>query len=215
LKIKQIKADYLFFDLDGVILNSSRAIANSINYALEGVGLKRRPRNELYHLIGTPLNQIFSKLLPAEKLYLLKRCVALYRRRYREKCIEETSLYAGVRKTLSKLQHKRLVVVTIKPSFFSRTLLKAFAIDKYFYLLFGSTLSGKDQTKEELIRLALGKIKSRSAVMIGDTKNDIRGARANNLPSIAVTYGFGQKNDLLQATAIIDDISELPRIIRG
>jgi phosphoglycolate phosphatase len=40
---------------------------------------------------------------------------------------------------------------------------------------------------------------SKDIVMIGDTVFDIEGGKENGLSSIAVTYGFGKKEDLEKA----------------
>ena len=55
-------------------------------------------------------------------------------------------------------------------------------------------------------------IKTRSdVVMIGDRKYDIEGAKANNIDSIGVLYGYGDEEELANAGAnkIVTDIKEL------
>ena len=55
-------------------------------------------------------------------------------------------------------------------------------------------------------------IKTRSdVVMVGDRKYDIEGAKANNIDSIGVLYGYGNKEELTNAGAnkIVTDIKEL------
>ena len=55
-------------------------------------------------------------------------------------------------------------------------------------------------------------IKTRSdVVMIGDRKYDIKGAKANNIDSIGVLYGYGDEEELANAGAnkIVTDIKEL------
>ena len=47
-----------------------------------------------------------------------------------------------------------------------------------------------------------------NAVMIGDRYHDIEGAKQNNLKSIGVLYGFGDREELEQAGA--DYIAETP-----
>lgn len=54
--------------------------------------------------------------------------------------------------------------------------------------------------------------KTRSdVVMIGDRKYDIEGAKANNIDSIGVLYGYGDEEELANAGAnkIVTDIKEL------
>ena len=52
-----------------------------------------------------------------------------------------------------------------------------------------------------------------SVVMIGDRKHDIIGAKENQLDSIGVLYGYGDRAELSAAGAdyIVTDIAELRR----
>ena len=53
-----------------------------------------------------------------------------------------------------------------------------------------------------MIAYALEKAgKTGGAVMVGDRKHDMEGARANGLPSIGVLYGYGSREELEAAGA--------------
>ena len=51
--------------------------------------------------------------------------------------------------------------------------------------------------------------------LIGDTMFDIEGANRVNVPSIAVSFGFGDVNEMVSAgaKAVIDDIRQLPDVL--
>ena len=51
--------------------------------------------------------------------------------------------------------------------------------------------------------------------MVGDRNCDINGAKANNMKSIGVTYGFGSKAELENAGAdyIAENMEELEKIL--
>ena len=67
-----------------------------------------------------------------------------------------------------------------------------------------------------MIAYALNKLDTQEAVMIGDRKFDILGAKANNLSSIGVLYGFGSRDELVNAQAdiVVDSVSELTDAVR-
>ena len=48
-------------------------------------------------------------------------------------------------------------------------------------------------------------------IMIGDRKHDIEGAKNNDIASIGVLYGYGDKAELINAGAdfIVEDITKL------
>ena len=51
--------------------------------------------------------------------------------------------------------------------------------------------------------------------MIGDRKHDIEGAKANHISSAGVLYGYGSKEELIQAKAeyIVKDLTELQTVL--
>ena len=55
------------------------------------------------------------------------------------------------------------------------------------------------------------------SVMVGDRDQDILGARANGLPALAVTYGFGHRDELAAAGPehSADHFREVSRILVG
>ncbi|HHY15222.1 MAG TPA: HAD hydrolase-like protein, partial [Firmicutes bacterium] len=57
--------------------------------------------------------------------------------------------------------------------------------------------------------------KPADSVMIGDRKFDMLGAAANGLDAIGVTYGYGNREELLGAGAlhIADSTAELGRLL--
>ena len=65
-------------------------------------------------------------------------------------------------------------------------------------------MDGTRTDKAEVIACALEKsgiLDKQEAVMIGDRKHDILGARKNHLESVGVLYGYGSKEELEQAGA--------------
>ena len=103
-----------------------------------------------------------------------------------------------------KKKKKKLLVATSKPEEFARQILKHFELFDYFDLVAGASMDGSKRLKGDVIAygLAAAQISDRSsAVMIGDRKHDIIGARENNLETIAVLYGFGSQEELEKAGA--------------
>ena len=52
-------------------------------------------------------------------------------------------------------------------------------------------------------------------LMVGDRKHDIEGAKAHQMDSVGVLYGFGSKKELVEAgaTYILDKLADLPSLI--
>jgi phosphoglycolate phosphatase len=66
--------------------------------------------------------------------------------------------------------------------------------------------------KEDVIRYLLEKTGgAENAVMVGDTAFDVIGAKAHGIPTIGVSWGYGETEDMLRAgaVAIADTTEEL------
>jgi phosphoglycolate phosphatase len=69
--------------------------------------------------------------------------------------------------------------------------------------VFGSELDGRRSDKTELLRYALEAtaVDPLQAIMIGDRSHDMIGARNNGMIAVGVLYGYGSKEELLDAGA--------------
>jgi phosphoglycolate phosphatase len=69
--------------------------------------------------------------------------------------------------------------------------------------VFGSELDGTRSDKTELLGHALqtSRVDPSRAMMIGDRSHDMIGARNNAMTAIGVLYGYGSKEELVDAGA--------------
>jgi phosphoglycolate phosphatase len=213
--------DYILFDLDGTLTDSSIGITNSVMYALKKYGIDVSDRKELYKFIGPPLEGSFEKYYGFSKKEA-KRAVEYYREYYRDKGIFENVVYHGLEDLLKELEinSKILIVATSKPEVFAKQVLEYFDIAKYFTYIAGSNLDGTRVKKCEVIRYALKSsniIDFSKTIMIGDRKHDIIGAKDVGISSIGVLFGYGSRDELEEAGAdfIINTAEDIRKIIFG
>ena len=214
-----MKYDTLLFDLDGTLTDPFEGITNAIIYALGRLGIEGSDRNKLSSFIGPPLTESFSEFYGMSKDDSL-RAVSLYREYYGAKGLYENKLYPQMAETLRALRQEgyRLVVATCKPEVFAVKIVERFEIAQYFDFVAGATLDGTRTEKADVIRhaLAMCAVADRGrAIMIGDRKHDILGARAVGLKSVGVLYGYGSEEELKGAGAdyIISVPTELVSLI--
>lgn len=194
----------IFFDLDGTLTDPGLGITNSILYALDKMGISQPPREELYAFIGPPLKEMLIARfnLTDEQGEEALRC---YREYFSVQGLFENQVYPGIPALLQKLQGagRKLVIATSKPEVFTLRILERFDLARYFDFVAGSTLDGSRVHKADVIAYALKQCGSvNSAVMVGDRKYDVEGAKVHNLPCIGVTYGYGSREELEKAGAI-------------
>jgi phosphoglycolate phosphatase len=210
-------AENLFFDLDGTLTDPKEGITKSIAYALEKMGHRAPPLDELARFIGPPLYQCFTEILGADKA---EAAIKHYRHRYSDegKGITENILYPDIPPVLERLKQegKKLFIVTSKPRPIAEKIVRHFGLNLFFNFVCGPELH-QHVDKDVLIAAMLEreKAEARSVVMIGDRKYDITGAAKNNIRSIGVCWGYGSVEELQTAgaTAIAQKPSDLLEIL--
>lgn len=205
----------ILFDLDGTLTNPALGITDSLAYALEKFNIEVTDKKELYRFIGPPLQDSFENFYHFSKEDSLK-AVDFYRDYFRHKGLYENEVYQGIPDLLERLkaQGKKLLVATSKPEGFARQILKHFKLFDYFDLVAGASMDGSRRLKGDVIAHALTSAQiadPSSAIMIGDRKHDIIGAKENGLDAIGILYGFGNREELKKAgaTYIATNVEEL------
>ncbi|WP_019119839.1 HAD family hydrolase [Brevibacillus massiliensis] len=209
----------ILFDLDGTLSDPKIGITKSVQYALKKLGIDEPDLDKLEPFIGPPLQDSFPEWygLDAEET---DRAVRYYREYFKEKGMYENVLFPEIPGLLQELKRsgRQLVVATSKPTPFAEEILRYFQIDGYFDLVAGSNLDGTRLAKTEVIEYALDQYSDREKrdfVMIGDRKYDVIGANKTGIDSIAVTYGYGSREELLREnpTYLVSDIQGIREII--
>lgn len=125
--------------------------------------------------------------------------VASFRDRYGRLGYAENTLYPHVTRGLATLRERgaTMGVCTAKRRDFAVRILEMFEIVQYFDFVDGGDVGIRkaDQLAGLLTR---GEV-TREAVMIGDRGSDIEAAQANGLPSAGVLWGFGSRQEIVEA----------------
>ena len=202
----------ILFDLDGTLTDPGIGITNSVMYALKKFKIDVEDRTSLYRFIGPPLKGSFEEFygFSEEQSEL---AVQYYREYFKKQGMLENEVYDGIPELLKQLREKNktLIVATSKPEPFTLEILRHFQLLDYFNFVAGATMDDTRNKKSDIIRYALESchITDKStAVMIGDRKHDIIGAKENGLDSIGVLFGYGDYEELKAAGATY--IAETP-----
>ena len=202
----------ILFDLDGTLTDSGEGIINCAILALEHFRLPIPDRQTLRVFVGPPLHETFIRFgVPADKA---DEAVAVYRSRYVPIGMFENAPYEGIRELLATLKEQghTLYVATSKPEWMAEEILKKFELDGYFDRICGATMDTSRTEKSQVIAYLLGLTGSaENAIMVGDTKFDVIGAAAHNIPTVGVSWGYGTVEDMQNAgaVAIANNMQEL------
>ena len=210
---------YILFDLDGTITDSALGITNSVKYALKKLNAPIPPYETLCKFIGPPLLDGFRDLCGFET-EKAQAAVKYYREYYETTGLFENKVYDGIPEFLKALKEdgKTVVLATSKPEKFARLILEHFGIMQYFDYAAGASMDETRNKKDAVIAYALNECNITNkalAVMVGDRRHDIDGAKKNGISCVGVLYGFGNREELINAGAdcIAEDIDALYKIL--
>ena len=196
---------YILFDLDGTLTDSGEGITKAAQYALKYFGIEVDDLNDLRKFVGPPLRDSYKNFydFDDEKAEL---GIVKFREYYTDKGIYENKVYDGIEETLKILKDngKKLIIATSKPEVHAKTVIDHFDLAKYFDFIGGADLEETRVKKSDVIKYSMenaGVKDISKVIMVGDREHDILGAKANNIKSIGVLYGYGDVVELTQARA--------------
>ncbi|MES2363181.1 MAG: phosphoglycolate phosphatase [Pseudomonadota bacterium] len=227
--------DAAIVDLDGTMVDTMGDFVAALNLMLAELDLPEKPQLERAvvepmvgkgseHLIESVLNHLLAAVPRAQRAInnealrgqlLFDQAFASYQKHYDAVNGRHSLVYPGVLQGLQNLQQAglKLACLTNKPLAFARQLLKLKGLDGFFSEVFGGdSFERKKPDPLPLLKTceALGTSPART-LMIGDSSNDARAARAAGCPVLLVTYGYnhGEPIRAVDADGFIDSLAEL------
>ena len=207
-----MKQKAVLFDLDGTLTESGEGIINCAQYAFQQMGYPVPPREEMGVFVGPPLWGTFEQFgIPKERT---DEAVRIFRSRYIPIGKFENKPYNGIRELLETLgeQGWTRYVATSKPETTAREILDHFDLSRYFDCICGANIEKNLYEKDQVIAYLLGQTQAGDLkIMVGDTKYDVIGAKAHGIPTIGVSWGYGDVEEMRAAgaAAIVDRPEDL------
>lgn len=183
----------LSFDLDFTLIDNSKGILNSFNYALKKYDITPIEKSEIEMMIGTPLDSIFRKFTDLEA----SKLTSAFREYYVSKGIFQVKLFHGVNKKLEELKRSFILgVVTSKKQEMAIKLLKHLEIENYFDFILGETDEIRSKNDLKLRDYLLKRYPNYKFVIIGDHPHDKMLAEMLKSPFIGLLTGNHTKDQL-------------------
>ena len=209
----------VLFDMDGTLFDTFEGIKMCYRYGLEHFGITVKDDSELDRVIGPSLYDSYHEFFGLNGEDLME-AVRLYREIYSSDGINMLRIYDGIEDMLTEIKRSgnKIGLATTKPLVMARKILETSGLKPYFDVICGSNLDGSMSDKYLLINTCLAQCgftdKSR-VYMVGDRFYDIEGAKAAGVHPVGVTYGFGCREEFLEAGAeyIVDSPKEVARMI--
>jgi phosphoglycolate phosphatase len=207
------------FDLDGTLLDTLDDLADAMNDALRAQGFPAHPADDYKQMIGNGVANLVKRALPPDRQEMLEHTLYLMRDNYAKNAINKTKPYDGILETLRNLHQNglKLAVLTNKDQNFSITLVEHYFGKELFEVIWGAIVGRPIKPDPAVLYELLTSLNvpPDQAIFIGDSGVDMDIAKAANVDSVGVTWGFREKNELVahHACRIIDQPQELLKIL--
>ena len=210
----------VIFDLDGTLLDTLSDLHASVNYSLREHSFPERSMEETRRFIGNGVVKLIERSVPAGTDKETEAdCLDIFRAHYLSHMADNTAPYAGITDLFGKLRE-----YGIKTAVVSNKLHTAVVglCDDYFPSLIDCALGVSDESERKPaptnVYKALDALccNKDNTIYVGDSEVDVQTAKNAGLKCIGVTWGFRDKDELINAGAdyIADTAEELLKLIR-
>jgi phosphoglycolate phosphatase len=205
----------IIFDLDGTLVDTRIDITNALNYVLKPYGLKDLTVDDTVKMVGEGITRLIEKALGDEKIQARDNVIKRFLDYYSEHLIDYSSIYPYVRETLDKLNGYKKAVISNKREYLSTELLGKLDLLKYFNLVIGSDTTSERKPSAIPVIHAVTKfgVGPQESIMVGDSNYDIEAGKKAGVKTVAVTYGYRERQYLMDADYMIDSIEELLELL--
>ncbi len=204
---------FIVFDLDGTLIDGYAAIGDALAYAMERVGARPLPAEQVRGMVGHGLESLLEEAVGADRA---AEGVRLFRERYPLVAVEKSHLLPGVEEVLSTLSlrgHSQ-AVASNKPPKFSRMILEAKGVADRFRAVAGPDADTPAKPDPAMLRALMAAVGARpeDTVVVGDMEVDFEFARAAGCRVVLIPGGSRTRAELsaLAPDAFLESIVELP-----
>jgi len=202
-----MKDKCIIFDMDGTLIDSSRAMTQSVNFVREHIGLPPIEQKMLEYYINQP-DQHLSKIFYNTEVYDPAHR-ALFSKHYLQSTSEIISLYPDVNEMLNYLSHKAfLSIATNASDFFARHMLQELDIMKHFSAVIGANNVSEPKPSPLMLHHIMKEAQCSLShtILIGDSIKDERAALNAGIDFVFANWGYGTSDT---ANLKVNNIHEL------
>ncbi len=210
--------ELIIFDLDGTLIDSKDDIANSVNFTLRELNLKKMPYELIYTYVGNGVEPLIRRALEtAGGNGSIKKALDIFRAYYWEHLLDNTVLYPNVADTIKRLSEIKKSVVSNKSERFVKKILSGLDIEKYFEIALGGDSLKNKKPHPDMVNFVTERlgISNNRTLIVGDGAVDMECGKRAGAYTCGVSYGYRNRDELVDAGAdwIIEDMGELLNLI--
>lgn len=210
----------VMFDLDGTLMDSVPDLAAAVDKMLMLLGREPAGIERVRDWVGNGSRVLVRRALAGQLDHdgvadeLADEALALFMQAY-SGGHELTTVYPGVRECLDWLRERevKLAIITNKPAQFIEPLLEEKGLAGYFDWLVGGDTLPQQKPDPAALFWVMDKagVAPGESLFVGDSRNDVRAAKAATVRCVALTYGYNHGEPIAdeQPALVLDDLREL------
>ena len=192
------------FDLDGTLIDSSKALLEAHEVAWSSMGLVRPPTQAILELVGLPLLDTMHILNPdADAQSLAER----YSRAYAHAAETHEALFEGMTDLLAL--PFRAAVATGKSQNGADRAVKRHGLETRFEIVLGGNSVPRPKPHPDMLQAIMAATGVEELVMIGDTTYDLEMAHAAGVRAVGVSWGHHSVEQLRRWAPVVSSVDEL------
>lgn len=210
-----MKKRLLIFDLDGTIADTIYSIRDGVNMALRKHGFPERDYEQTRAAIGNGARELIRLSLPEGRQSddeLVDRVLADYDRFYSLTYANVDGTYKGIDtaiKTLVERGYKIAVLSNKQDAYVKKIVALLFPDGEISYAMGQTALPKKPNPTVPLMIASKFGVSADECAFIGDSDVDVMTAKNAGMYSVAVTWGYRPRSELLDADVLVDTADEL------
>lgn len=193
--VSQEPLELLIFDFDGTLIDSKHDIATSVNLTLGDLGLPLRLPEEIFSFVGDGVKRLLRLSVGEENFALYEEALRIFRRHYLSHCLDTTRFYPGMDRVIETLSGVKKAIATNKSMEYTLAIVEGLGLRAHFAAIESPADSSELKPDPGMLLRILStlKISPEGAVLVGDSTNDVRAAKAAGIRACAVGYGYGDR----------------------
>jgi phosphoglycolate phosphatase len=212
--------ELILFDLDGTLVDSVGDLAWCGNEMLRALDMPLHDPQAARDWVGNGLERLVKRVLtgdmdaePDDALF--RTGLDLFNRFYADHASDHSLLYPGAIEALKYLAslELNLACVTNKPEPFTSALIEAMGLTEYFGLVVAGNTTVRIKPDPMPLHYAADHftVAYDKCLMVGDSSNDVKAARAAGFNIICVPYGYNHGNDIRDSNPdlVVENLIEL------
>lgn len=219
--MSSIPFDIVGFDLDGTLIDTSGDLAAAVNYAIGTIGRPPFPVAAIHPFVGKGAKVMLQRALDASGGYdddTLATLLPILLDYYEQNLAVHSIPYPGLLAAMDALTEAgvTLAICTNKAERFTIPLMHQIGLSDRFAAIVGGDTVGVAKPDPAPIREMIARAGGGRTIFIGDTINDIAGAKNAGIANVAVGFGFlDGPVENLEADAIIHHFDELVPLLQN